>query len=84
MLQTQHQPSPPGPSTPQRTPVSLLQSLTPLPSPFTVNGRAGAGAGRFGHQKSGELTGCNWFSLGLTRFDCGTACGIEVLRCFKE
>ena len=48
-----HVPSPPigfadrlgGPSTPQRTPVSLLQSLTPMPSPFTVNGRAGAGCG---------------------------------------
>lgn len=42
------------------------------------------GVGRFGHEKSGELTGCNWFSLGLTRFDCRTASGIEVLRCFKE
>ena len=39
-----------GVSTPQRTPLSLMQSLatplTPLPSPFTVNGLAGVGGVR--------------------------------------
>ncbi|CAL1138307.1 unnamed protein product [Cladocopium goreaui] len=56
-----------GPSTPQRTPVSLLQSLTPMPSPFTVNGRAGAGL----------VGGCGIFSFTLRKAD-GAELGLNV------
>lgn len=56
-----------GPSTPQRTPVSLLQSLTPMQSPFTVNGRAGAGL----------VGGVGIFSFTLRKAD-GAELGLNV------
>ncbi|CAK9053820.1 Thylakoid lumenal 15.0 kDa protein 2 [Durusdinium trenchii] len=60
-----------GPRTPQRTPVSLLQSLTPSaavpPSPFTVNGFASPGL----------VAGCGIFSFTLRKAD-GTDLGLNV------
>ncbi|CAJ1421937.1 unnamed protein product [Effrenium voratum] len=60
-----------GVSTPQRTPLSLMQSLatplTPLPSPFTVNGLAGVGL----------VGGCGIFSFTLRKAD-GAELGLNV------
>eukprot|EP00437_Effrenium_voratum_P013689 CAMPEP_0181446360 /NCGR_PEP_ID=MMETSP1110-20121109/26063_1 /TAXON_ID=174948 /ORGANISM="Symbiodinium sp., Strain CCMP421" /LENGTH=397 /DNA_ID=CAMNT_0023570433 /DNA_START=45 /DNA_END=1238 /DNA_ORIENTATION=+ len=56
-----------GQATPQRTPVSLMQSLIEMPSPFTVNGRAGAGM----------VGGNGIFSFTLRKAD-GTELGLNV------
>eukprot|EP00439_Symbiodinium_sp_Y106_P062812 s482_g9.t1 len=56
-----------GQATPQRTQVSLMQSLIEMPSPFTVNGRAGAGM----------VGGNGIFSFTLRKAD-GTELGLNV------
>eukprot|EP00438_Fugacium_kawagutii_P028613 Skav216146 [mRNA] locus=scaffold2590:62750:65565:- [translate_table: standard] len=80
------------PSTPQRTPVSLLQSLTPIPSPFTVNGRAGGGLVEHCRCSLGQravgvtnkkgstdglIGGCGIFSFTLRKAD-GAELGLNV------